>query len=376
MLLRRCAILFLEPREDLRFALASLLRGGSALAASVQTLAHAPHLEAPCPVDEAACAVLRTLGPSLWQEHAALAAQHGAACLDALLEQGLLISDAPAHAAWRARDEAVRAAHWRPLAALLHQDSRWRDREGENGKRFPTFAHLVERFGSPPPACSEYPQAPQLALPAPLPGPLDGVLGARYTGRNFDPQARLDLATVARLLQRSFGAQRVHPLGATAAVLKKTSPSGGGLHPIEAYLLALRVDGLAPGFYHYHPVRHTLAALGAPADPAAFALTAVAGQDWFAQAPLLVFLVGRVARSFWKYRNHPKAYRVLQLDAGHLGQSFALLAAEAGLPAFITAGINEANIEDALGLDGRGQIVLAALGCGAPAASITMPELR
>ena len=52
---------------------------------------------------------------------------------------------------------------------------------------------------------------------------------------------------------------------------------------------------------------------------------------------MLVVLSGRVARSFWKYRNHVKAYRVLTLDAGHLSQTFQLLAAEAGLAAFVTA---------------------------------------
>src|SRR3546814_4882794 len=58
------------------------------------------------------------------------------------------------------------------------------------------------------------------------------------------------------------------------------------------------------------------------AQAGALALRFVAGQHWFADAPMLVVLAARVRRNFWKYRNHPKAYRAIVLDAGHLSQTF------------------------------------------------------
>ena len=65
---------------------------------------------------------------------------------------------------------------------------------------------------------------------------------------------------------------------------------------------------------------------------AELAMRAVADQDWFVDAPMLVVLAARVERNFWKYRNHAKAYRALLLDAGHLSQSFYTLATDDSFP--------------------------------------------
>jgi len=77
---------------------------------------------------------------------------------------------------------------------------------------------------------------------------------------------------------------------------------------------------------------------------------ALAGQWWFAQAPVLVIYAPRVARSYWKYRDHPKAYRALLMDVGHLSQTLCLSATDLGLGAFVTAAINEGELERAFGL--------------------------
>ncbi len=216
------------------------------------------------------------------------------------------------------------------------------------------------------------------ALPPPAPDRLDDTLLARYTGRNYDPGAALPITVVARLLQRCFGAQGRRELAPGAVALKKTSPSGGSLHPVEAYVLAQRLEGVPPGLYRYHPLAHGLEPLRAfmPGEARATALRFVAGQDWFADAPLLVTLAARASRNFWKYRNHAKAYRALLLDAGHLSQTFYLLAAEAGLPAFVTAAINEVDIEQALGLEPTEDAVIAVLGCGKPAKRPRTVEFR
>ena len=61
----------------------------------------------------------------------------------------------------------------------------------------------------------------------------------------------------------------------------------------------------------------------------------------------------------WKYRD-AHAYRVLHLDAGHLGQTFHLAATALGLAPFTTAATRNLMVEKALGLDGVSEIVLYA----------------
>lgn len=388
MQLRRCAVLFIEPREDLRIDWSALFSGASALAATVRWVALAPHLQGECEIDATELGILGSVGQTQWQERAALEKRCGAAPVQRLLELGLLIGDdaerdGDAGAHWRERDTTLRSQHWRPMSALAHAFSRWEGMKVESGMQFPTFDQLVEQYGTPPlPAIDRVAVDPgadaTIALPAPAPGPLDDVLLQRYTGRNFDAEAVLPLAVVTRLLQRTFGAQDQRMMAPDAWVLKKAVPSAGGLHPVEAYVLVQRVEGVPAGLYHYHPVKHTLTPLKylTALEAAALALQAVADQDWFADAPLMVVLAARVERNFWKYRNHTKAYRTLMLDAGHLSQAWYLLAAEAGMPAFITAAINEGDLEQAFGLDPLRDAVLAVCGCGVSNGEEKTVEMR
>ncbi|NVM78559.1 putative peptide maturation dehydrogenase [Duganella sp. SG902] len=379
MKIRRCAVLYIESREQLSIDWRAVLAGASGLAADSHWVALAPHLDQELTITATELAALGAISQTVWRERAHCEQDHGEACVARLLELGLLIGDTPQYAAARERDETLRATHWRPLSALAHTFGRWREVTSENGMEAPSFEALLAQFGEPPPPTLDLAAHGALKLPAAPSGLLDEPLLHRYTGRNFDLQASVPLAVAARLLQRTFGAQEVRTVGPHSSVLKKTSPSGGGLHPVEAFVLVQRVEGIAPGLYHYHPIAHELRPLRTfdAAHAAALAKQVLADQHWLADAPLQVLMVGRMERSFWKYRNHQKAYRALALDAGHLSQTFYLLAAEAGMPAFVTAAINDVDIERMLDLDHLRHAVVAVCGCGPAAAGPrTMVELR
>ncbi len=379
MLLRSCAVLYIEPREDLEIDWAALFSGDGALGAAMRWVALAPHLGREIDIDAAELAALGGLGQTLWVERSAAEQRYGPGAIAHLLDLGLLIGDAPELAHFHERDETLRSQHWRPLSALAHMFSRWGDMRVDTGMQFPSFEELVESHGLPPGPCIERgPQDQALRLPLPRSSALDDVLLRRYTGRNYDRNAELPLASAARLLQRSFGAQAVKEMAPGADVLKKISPSAGGLHPVEAYVLAQRIEGVPSGLYHYHSVQHTLEPLAAmdTTQTAELAMRAVADQDWFVDAPMLIVLAARVERNFWKYRNHAKAYRALLLDAGHLSQTFYLLATDAGMPAFVTAAINEADLERAFGLDPLRDAVIAVCGCGPASGAQDTVELR
>ena len=378
MLLRRCATVFIEPRETLAIDFASLLSGGAPMRATPHWVALAPHLGHEVVLDAAALAALGAVSHTLWVQRAACEALHGEAVIGRLITEGLLLVDDQESSAMRERDEILRAGHWRGMSALAHVFSRWRGvRANEKQAAVGSLDDLVAARGLPPQEAISRGGA-GVSLPPAQAGALDEALFERRTGRNFDPAASMTQAGVARLLQRTFGAQQQREIATGLVALKKTSPSAGSLHPIEAYVLVQRVDGVAPGLYHYHTQRHVLELVCAldAAQARAFGLEAVANQEWFADAPVMVVLAARVARNFWKYRNHPKAYRAITLDAGHLSQTFYLLAAEAGLPAFITAAINEADIEQALGLDPLQDAVIAVCGCGPALPGTVVEELR
>lgn len=379
MRIRRCAVLWLEPREMSSFDLEALLAGGTGVVSAMQWFAHAPSMAEPLAVDADEVALLGSLSPSDWVDAAPLRERHGAGRIRALLRAGLLIGRGKAWAQLRETDERFRDQHWHGLAAQWHAGSRW---QGVDAARevadegLDTSEGLRGRYGAPP---AELHAAAEAGRRSPLPAPeataFDALLDRRSTCRNFDRAANLPRDALAAILARVFGVRgRVHAAD-DYDVLKKTSPSGGALHPTEAYLIVQRVEGVAPGLYHYHAGEHALEPLPGPDDLSAFARLAVAGQYWFADAPVLVVLAPRFARNFWKYRNHIKAYRTVILDVGHLSQTLYLSATELGLGAFVTAAINEVDIERAFGLTGCVDGPLAVCGFGVRADEMSTSEL-
>ena len=354
MRLRRCQTVLIEPRERKEIDLQLLLGATPALASVLEWVALAPHLDKEVILEAAEVALLGAVSPSDWIDHGDLVRAHAPANVDGLVAKGLLVADDTSANA--ANDQAGRAQHWRPLSAVAHRHSRWRgvDTEVESERLAEISGGAVlDHLGAPPPpsiACV----APdsRIALPRAECSALDALLDGRVTCRNFDTARALTMTEVGAVLYRAFGARtEVEVTG--VAVLKKGVPSAGGLHPTEAYLLVQRVDGLAPGLYHYHPVAHALEPLRelSASEAREHARRFVAGQAYFTDAPLQLIMASRFERNFWKYRNHAKAYRASILDAGHLSQTVYLAATELGLAAFITAAINEGDIEDAFGLD-------------------------
>lgn len=301
--------------------------------------------------------------------------------VEGLARRGLLLSDRDEEPfrELRRREEVVEAGGWHPWAAVYQLMARWEADllwgAEEQMEEILThsrewFDRHVERFGPPPPAFHERPDAlGEVDLPAPR--PKDGVFGLlrrRRTERAYDRSVPLSLEDFSTILETVYGCQGVRTLegGDDLTVLKKTSPSGGSLHPVEVYPLVRDVEGLAPGLYHYAVRSHRLELLRAMEGPEVEdTLEAVtSGQSYFRSAHASFVLTARFHRTFWKYRGHAKAYRVVLLDAGHLSQTFYLVCGELGLGAFFTAAVNDGAADEALGLDRVREGALGVSGCG------------
>jgi putative peptide maturation dehydrogenase len=302
-----------------------------------------------------------------------------------LARKGVLLSDEndPELGTLRARHESLERMGWNLEAALYYFLSRWRGidmrrlaGQDEMSELLPptdeAVRALVDHLGPPPPAFSSM-KAPLAVRELPLverEGDLYDVLLRRRTTRSFDRRAPLAQWELAVVLRYVFGYHGYLPLLGQVTTLKRTSPSAGGFHPIEAYPLIMAVDELDAGLYHYNAAEHALELL-APlgVDEARAAANAfVCGQTYFGDAHVLIVLAARFDRAFWKYRNHRKALTALMMDAAHLSQTLYLVATELGLGAFITAAINNVDIEERLGIDGYREGVLAVCGFGRPAA--------
>jgi len=375
MRLRRCASLMFEPREAVTLDLRAMLAGHAEMDSQISWVALAAHLDQPLPVDAEERQLLGELSAHRWSEPPADASP---AMLSRLVEQGLLLTDPPSEVGHQMRDEALRRSQWWPLAALAHRHARWQAVDSVDDMRrqgLDTAAGLRQRLGPPPPVVQPM-QGDYQPLPRSEEAAFDALLARRTTCRNFDPQRALPLSLLAQVLQRTLMAHAVQKVERDTEFLKKNVPSGGGLHPTEGFLLVQNVEGLAPGLYHYHPVQHAVLPLPSPPPQAlpAMARRMLSGQAWFADAPALLVLAPRYDRCFWKYRNHAKAHRAVTLDVGHISQLLYLCATERGLAAFVTAAINDADVDRAFGFDGIGQSAMAICGLGWRSATLDTAE--
>jgi SagB-type dehydrogenase family enzyme len=249
---------------------------------------------------------------------------------------------------------------WMPEAAFYHFGTRARHflpdpREQDAELR----ARASER---PPPEPTKTLAGPRVVLPPPASlGSFSECLLRRRTWRNFS-DVPVSMDHMATLLQLTWGVQRRGLVEGQGPVVLKTSPSGGARHPIEAYLVASRVQGLRPGAYHYDANTHELVDLRRTVSPALIERL-VAQQDYYRGAAALIVMTAVVGRSMWRYPRG-RAYRSILLDAGHLGQTFCLTATALQLAPFSTMAFREVEIERFLRIDGVSECAMFVVGVG------------
>lgn len=253
---------------------------------------------------------------------------------------------------------------WGPSARYLHYHAR-RARFFSDPQEEAASLEALARQSPPPSPFKDHGETRVL-----LPGGFDeqrggvwDVLSLRRTRRDF-ARVPVGLDELAIVLLWTWGKTHVLQDPYVGPVILKTSPSGGAQHPTEVYPVVLRVDGVDPGIYHYSVRWHALEPLrgGRFEDLVA---EMCADQWWVRDAAVVFILTSRVDRTLWKYP-HAHAYRMLLLDAGHLGQTFHLVCTALGLAPFTSAAMHDELVERELGLDGVTEVPVYAAALGRP----------
>jgi SagB-type dehydrogenase family enzyme len=264
------------------------------------------------------------------------------------------------------RDEEKRAAlrkwkSWNPAASFFHLSTKDTYADEVTPEEIAYVEQLAKLHPVPRPL-KAYPGARVIRLKrGAFSGEFPRVLRERRTWREFSRE-KVSRERLSTLLELSFGIQGWEDVPTIGKLAQKTSPSGGALHPCEAYVLARRVEGVAPGIYHYDAGGHRLQLLRRGMTSAEIQRY-LAGQWWFRDAALVVLLTAVFGRTQWKY-DYARAYRAVLMEAGHLCQTFCLTATWLGLAPFCTIAVADTKIEKSLGVDGISESILYAMGAG------------
>ncbi|WP_347555340.1 SagB family peptide dehydrogenase [Robbsia sp. KACC 23696] len=223
-----------------------------------------------------------------------------------------------------------------------------------------------------------------LALPPPKLDDLKTIslkcaLWQRSTCRSFHGE-KVGLATLSDALYATFGAvhgddrQDLEKLGLLPVGYRRTSPSGGSLHPSEPYLVALQVEGLEPGIYHYRADAHELVRVREGLHRGELG-ELLCAQNFAEDLSYGVFIVSVFSKMWWKYP-HSRAYRVALLDVGCLTQTFQLVCTAQNVQSWPTGYLNDHKVNALLGLDGVTSSVVFFLGAGYGSGSVAPEALQ
>lgn len=210
------------------------------------------------------------------------------------------------------------------------------------------------------------PETPVLLLPrvrAKMSSTFDEVLEVRRTHRDF-AEAPVPLESFATLMHYAFAPLRFADAGRMGVVQLRANASGGARHETEAYVMVFNIEDVDPGVYRYDSIRHGLISVRneVTRDYVEF-LTHQ--QGFFESSGFGIFTTAVATRMSWKYP-HPRAYKMLLQNVGHVAQVFSMTAVALGLGASLTGAFRDSEVEEFLGLGGAEEFPTFALSCGIP----------
>jgi SagB-type dehydrogenase family enzyme len=252
------------------------------------------------------------------------------------------------------------------LAELYHEASKINDQNfpplsrhvGEILQR-EFYLNLISR------SYKTYPTSKSTALPYSFEGTslstsLKDLVLKRRSIREFTGKP-VSLSALANLIFHAYGVTAKTILKEGIEQKMRAVPSGGALYPLELYVAAQNVTGLAPGVYHYGVEAHALELVregqfNVQLGRASFY------EEMFKQVSATLIITGVLRRSFIKYGE--RAYRFMMIEAGHVGQNICLTSFALDLGCLTLGGFYDDDVDEVVGIDGVSETTLymAAIG--------------
>ncbi len=129
--------------------------------------------------------------------------------------------------------------------------------------------------------------------------------------------------------------------GITRAWGGRTAPSAGALYPLELYLVAGKVEDMAPGVYKYRPEKNSLTRVKEGDVRASLALASL-GQSCVANGAINIVIAAVYRRTEVKYGSRGERY--VHIEVGHAAQNICLQATALGLGLVTVGAFDDAEV--------------------------------
>ncbi len=192
------------------------------------------------------------------------------------------------------------------------------------------------------------------------------ILQSRKTSRVFNGEPIL-LEELSTLLFTTFGKfhgewEELAQEGYKFEGFRRTSPSGGALHPVNPYVICYHVSGLTPGVYYYNSPDHSLSFVSEIPDYTSLSRTLCS--QYFVEGIAVGIVFTAFFHKAWTKYTHSRSYKDIYLDCGHLSQTCLLTATALNLKTWITAWFSDSRLSSLLHISGIEVAPLAFIGIG------------
>jgi len=170
---------------------------------------------------------------------------------------------------------------------------------------------------------------------------LEEVIYSRKSIRRFN-DSPLAIKEISQLMWSAGGVTVDGITGPTRAY-----PSAGGIYPLEIYLVAGDVVGLAAGVYQYDWRTHSVVLLR-KGDFRGALSEASLRQRMVRDAPVSIVITAIFEKTYSRYKERGRN-RYVPMDVGHLGQNVHLQAESLGLATVMVGSFSDEDVAEVLG---------------------------
>lgn len=189
------------------------------------------------------------------------------------------------------------------------------------------------------------------------------LLGNRKSERAYTPYD-LSLRELFVLCHYTYGISRYETTDKGEQVGFRYAPSGGGLYPLELYVVILNGD-IEPGLYHYRPDIEALELLKSNAERSEISRI-IPGEPYvdMGNCSALLLVTSIAERALLKYGD--RGYRWILMETGAIAQNASLSALSLGLGSCFVGGFLDDEVNGFLGIDGVSETIQKCIVIGKP----------
>lgn len=189
-----------------------------------------------------------------------------------------------------------------------------------------------------------YKNLPSIPLPRDFPRPSEFALEGIRERDGGESTAPIDVTRVSEILFFSAGLTRKMRFGSETHYMRAASATGA-LYPIELYVIATNVQGLASGVYHFNPFEFALVRIR---EGNYGSVLAEATDDATRSSIATIAMTSLAWRNAWKYE--ARSYRHWFWDAGVIAANLLAVCHSEQIPIRLLMGFIDSDIDNLLDL--------------------------